>query len=168
MRLVIQRVTKASVTVEGKVVGRIGAGLAVLVGVGNNDSAAVVQAMAAKLVNLRIFADAAGKTNLSARDVGAEVLVVSQFTLYADTRKGRRPSFIEAAPPLVAAPLVEQFAEAISGHGLRVATGQFQTEMLVEIHNDGPFTIVMSDELEVLSLSWLGVTQLRVDLYLMT
>ncbi len=144
--MVIQRVTQASVTVEGKVVGRIGRGLVVLVGVGNRDDAAKAQALATKLVNLRIFADAEGKTNLSALDVGAEALIISQFTLYADTRKGRRPSFIDAAPPLVAAPLVEQFVAAVSAHGLRVATGQFQAEMLVEIHNDGPFTIVISDD----------------------
>ncbi len=144
--MVIQRVTQASVTVEGKVVGRIGKGLVVLVGVGNRDDAAKAEALAAKLVNLRIFADAEGKTNLSALDVGAEALIISQFTLYADTRKGRRPSFIDAAPPLVAAPLVEQFVAAVSAHGLRVATGQFQAEMLVEIHNDGPFTIVISDD----------------------
>ncbi len=146
MRLVIQRVNQAAVMVEGKVIGRIGKGLVVLVGVGNGDDGAKAEALAAKLVNLRIFADAEGKTNLSALDVGAEALIISQFTLYADTRKGRRPSFIEAAPPLVAAPLVEQFVEAVRAHGLRVATGQFQAEMLVEIHNDGPFTIVMNDE----------------------
>ncbi len=146
MRLVIQRVTQASVTVEGKVIGRIGKGLVVLVGVGNGDDEAKAEALTAKLVNLRIFADAEGKTNLAALEVGAEMLIISQFTLYADTRKGRRPSFIEAAPPLVAAPLVEQFVAAVKAYGLRVATGQFQTEMLVEIHNDGPFTIVMNDE----------------------
>ncbi len=146
MRLVIQRVTQASVTVEGKVIGRIGKGLVVLVGVGNGDDAAKVEALAAKLVNLRIFADDAGKTNLAVLEIGAEMLIISQFTLYADTRKGRRPSFIEAAPPLVAAPLVEHFVEAVKAYGLRVATGQFQAEMLVEIHNDGPFTIVMNDE----------------------
>jgi D-aminoacyl-tRNA deacylase len=143
MRLVIQRVTKASVTVEDKIIGRIGNGLVVLLGIGNSDSTEVGNTMAAKLVNLRIFADEAGKTNLSALDVGAEMLIISQFTLYADTRKGRRPSFIDAASPLVAAPLVEQFVEAVSSHGLRVATGQFQADMLVEIHNDGPFTIVL-------------------------
>lgn len=146
MRLVIQRVTQASVTVDGKVIGRIGKGLVVLVGVGGGDDATKIAPLAAKLVNLRIFADAAGKTNESARDVGAEMLIISQFTLYADTRKGRRPSFIDAAPPLVAAPLVEQFVEAVRAHGLRVASGQFQADMLVEIHNDGPFTIVMNDE----------------------
>jgi D-aminoacyl-tRNA deacylase len=146
VRLVIQRVKQAAVTVEGKVVGRIGHGLVVLVGVGNRDDATKAEALATKLVNLRIFADSAGKTNLSALDVGAEALIISQFTLYADTRKGRRPSFIDAAPPLVAAPLVEQFAETVRGFGLRVATGQFQAEMLVEIHNDGPFTIVISEE----------------------
>jgi D-tyrosyl-tRNA(Tyr) deacylase len=146
MRLVIQRVTQAAVTVEGKVIGRIGKGVVVLVGVGKGDDAAKADTLAARLVNLRIFADAAGKTNLAALDVGAEMLIISQFTLYADTRKGRRPSFIDAAPPLVAAPLVEQFVAAVRAHGLRVATGQFQAEMLVEIHNDGPFTIVVNEE----------------------
>lgn len=143
MRLVVQRVTHGSVTVGGVVVGEIGRGLVVLVGVTHDDTQATVEAMVSKLVNLRIFNDAEGKMNLSALDVGAGVLVISQFTLYADARKGRRPSFIEAARPEIAAPLCAAFATTVAASGLRTATGQFQTEMLVTIHNDGPVTIVL-------------------------
>ncbi len=141
MRALLQRVSKAAVSVEGQELARIGPGLVVLLGVGRGDGEAQVRQMADKVLNLRIFADAQGKTNLSALDVGAEMLVVSQFTLYADTRKGRRPSFIDAAPPEVAAPLVERFAELIRAAGLRVGTGQFGAHMLVDICNDGPVTI---------------------------
>jgi D-tyrosyl-tRNA(Tyr) deacylase len=129
------------VSVEGQEIARIGPGLVVLLGVGHGDGEAQVRQMADKVLNLRIFADAQGKFNLSALDVGADVLVVSQFTLYADTRKGRRPSFVDAAPPDVAAPLVDNFAELVRRAGLRVGTGQFGAHMLVEILNDGPVTI---------------------------
>jgi D-tyrosyl-tRNA(Tyr) deacylase len=137
----LQRVSRAAVSVEGQEIARIGPGLVVLLGVGHGDGEAQVRQMADKVLNLRIFADAEGKSNLSALDVGADVLVVSQFTLYADTRKGRRPSFVDAAPPEVAAPLVDSFAELVRRAGLRVGTGQFGAHMLVEIYNDGPVTI---------------------------
>lgn len=141
MRALLQRVSRAAVSVEGQEIARIGPGLVVLLGVGHGDGEAQVRQMADKVLNLRIFADAQGKFNLSALDVGADVLVVSQFTLYADTRKGRRPSFVDAAPPDVAAPLVDNFAELVRRAGLRVGTGQFGAHMLVEILNDGPVTI---------------------------
>lgn len=141
MRALLQRVSRAAVSVEGQEIARIGPGLVVLLGVGHGDGEAQVRQMADKVLNLRIFADAEGKSNLSALDVGADVLVVSQFTLYADTRKGRRPSFVDAAPPEVAAPLVDSFAELVRRAGLRVGTGQFGAHMLVEIYNDGPVTI---------------------------
>jgi len=141
LRALLQRVSRAAVSVEGQEIARIGPGLVVLLGVGHGDGEAQVRQMADKVLNLRIFADAEGKSNLSALDVGADVLVVSQFTLYADTRKGRRPSFVDAAPPEVAAPLVDSFAELVRRAGLRVGTGQFGAHMLVEIYNDGPVTI---------------------------
>lgn len=141
VRALLQRVSKAAVRIDDREIARIGPGLAILLGIGKDDGETQVRQMADKILNLRIFADAQGKSNLSAVDVGAEVLVVSQFTLYADTRKGRRPSFTDAAPPEVAAPLVERFAETIRRTGLRVDTGQFGAHMLVEIHNDGPVTI---------------------------
>jgi len=141
LRALLQRVSRAAVSVEGQEIARIGPGLVVLLGVGHGDGEAQVRQMADKVLNLRIFADAQGKFNLSALDVGADVLVVSQFTLYADTRKGRRPSFVDAAPPDVAAPLVDNFAELVRRAGLRVGTGQFGAHMLVEILNDGPVTI---------------------------
>ena len=141
MRAVLQRVTAGRVTVEGRLVGEIGAGLVVLVAVGVCDTEGEVEVLANKVANLRIFADADGKFNLSALDVGAEILVISQFTLYADSRKGRRPSFTEAARPEAAALLVESFVARMRSLGLQVATGEFQAEMLVEIHNSGPVTI---------------------------
>ncbi len=143
MRLVIQRVRSGSVAVAGVVVGQIGGGLVVLIGITHDDTPATADLLANKLVNLRIFNDAAGKMNRSALDVAAEVLVISQFTLYADARKGRRPSFVDAAPPAPPASLYQAFAAAVAASGLRVATGQFQTEMLVEIWNEGPVTIVL-------------------------
>ncbi len=143
MRLVIQRVRSGSAAVAGVVVGQIGGGLVVLIGITHGDTPATADLLANKLVNLRIFNDAAGKMNRSALNVAAEVLVISQFTLYADARKGRRPSFVDAAPPTLAASLYQAFAAAVAASGLRVATGQFQTEMLVEIWNDGPVTIVL-------------------------
>jgi D-tyrosyl-tRNA(Tyr) deacylase len=150
MRAVIQRVQKGQVTVEGKTIGAIGPGLVILLGAGQGDGQAAADRLAAKIANLRIFADAEGKTNLSILDVDGEVLVISQFTLYADCRKGRRPSFVHAAPPEVAAPLVDHFVERLRQTGVRrIESGEFGAMMLVEIHNDGPFTIVLdSDDLK--------------------
>ena len=144
----LQRVTSGRVTVEGRLVGEIGPGLVVFAAVGARDTDAEVDLLASKVANLRIFADADGKFNLSALDVGGEILVISQFTLYADSRKGRRPSFTEAARPEAAAPLVDSFIARMRTMGLLVATGEFQTDMLVEIHNSGPVTIWLdTDEL---------------------
>lgn len=141
MRVLLQRVSEASVSVDGEVVGQIGPGLAVLVGVKTGDAEAEARYLAEKTANLRIFADAEGKFNLSAREVSAGVLVVSQFTLYADAKKGRRPSFSEAAAPGVAEALVEAYARHLEAYGLRVARGRFGAHMLVRILNDGPVTI---------------------------
>jgi len=143
LKALLQRVTRASVSVGGEVVGRIGPGLVVLLGVAEGDGEPDVEYLVQKTVDLRIFADAAGKFNLSLRDVGGELLVVSQFTLLASTRKGRRPSFTAAAPPEQAELLVGRFVELARAAGLPVATGRFQQHMLVEIHNDGPVTIML-------------------------
>lgn len=141
MRLLIQRVTKAEVRVDGAVVGSIGAGLVVLVGVGHADTEAEADTLAGKTVDLRIFRDEDGRTNRSLIDVGGEVLAVSQFTLFADTRKGRRPSFLDAAPPELGSALYERFCAAVEARGVRVARGIFGAEMEVELVNDGPMTI---------------------------
>jgi len=141
MRALLQRVRRASVAVEGEVVGSIGQGLCILLGVGPSDTAEVAGALAAKSAELRIFNDDAGKMNLSLLDAGGQALVISQFTLYADTSRGRRPGFTGAAPPALAAPLVDAFAAALHDRGIRVETGIFGADMLVEIHNDGPVTI---------------------------
>ena len=141
MRLLIQRVSQASVTVEQQTISKIGKGLLILLGVGHGDGEEQAAFLAEKTANLRIFEDDQGKTNLSVLDVKGEVIVVSQFTLYADTRKGRRPSFIDAALPDVAAPLVERFIELLRSHGVPTQSGQFGAHMHVEIHNDGPVTI---------------------------
>jgi D-aminoacyl-tRNA deacylase len=135
--------------VAGQTVGEIGPGLVILLGVGHGDGRSEADRLADKIANLRIFADAEGKTNLSALDVGGEALVISQFTLYADCRKGRRPSFVQAAPPDIAEPLVDYFGDRLKQNGVgRVETGVFGALMLVEIHNDGPFTIILdTDEL---------------------
>ena len=146
MRALLQRVSHASVTVDGKVVGQIGQGLLVLLGVGQGDSEVQVKALADKIVYLRIFGDDEGKMNRSLLDIGGEVLVVSQFTLYADTRRGRRPSFTDAAPPSIAEPLVERFKDAIAAYGLTVADGIFGAYMQVELLNDGPVTIWLDSE----------------------
>ena len=147
MRAVVQRVRRGQVTVEGQAVGEIGPGFVILLGVSHSDGSVEADRLAAKIANLRIFADDEGKTNLSLLDVAGEALVISQFTLYADCRKGRRPSFVRAAPPDVAAPLVEVFAGELRRAGVdRVETGEFGAMMLVEIENDGPFTIVLDTD----------------------
>jgi len=143
VKALLQRVTEASVRVAGEVVGRIGRGLVVFVGVASEDTEKDAQYLAQKTVNLRIFADEEGKFNLSALDIKGELLLVSQFTLMADTRKGRRPSFVEAAPPAQAEELFNYFVEQASATGLKVETGRFQQYMQVEIHNDGPVTILL-------------------------
>lgn len=143
MRAVVQRVAEASVTVAGETVGRIGPGLAVLVGVAPGDGTADAHALADKLVGLRIFPDGEGKMNRSVVDAGGEVLVVSQFTLLADLRKGRRPSFVGAADPDHAEPLVEEVAARVAAAGVRSAGGRFGASMEVHLVNDGPVTLVM-------------------------
>jgi D-aminoacyl-tRNA deacylase len=148
MRAVVQRVSKGRVTVEGRAVAEIGRGLVILVGVGPGDTPAQARALAEKIAHLRIFEDEQGKMNRSVLEAGGEAIVVSQFTLYADTRKGRRPSFTGAALPGLAAPLVEQFAGALRNLGLPAQTGEFGAHMLVEIANDGPVTILIEAEAE--------------------
>jgi D-tyrosyl-tRNA(Tyr) deacylase len=143
VKVLLQRVTSASVTIEGEVVGKIGRGLVVFIGVAEGDEPNDADYLVQKLVNLRIFADKEEKFNLSALDIKAELLLVSQFTLLADTRKGRRPSFTEAAPPQLAEELFEYFVKEAKGSGLKVQTGRFQQYMQVEIHNDGPVTIML-------------------------
>ena len=146
MRAVVQRVTRASVTVGDEVVGAIGPGLCVLVGVTHGDTPAVARMLAGKLWNLRVFDDESGVMNRSAADLGREVLVVSQFTLYGDTSRGRRPSWIAAARPEEAEPLVDEVVGALRELGARVATGRFRAEMLVEMVNDGPVTVLVELE----------------------
>jgi len=141
MKALIQRVSKASVIVDQQIISSIGKGLLILLGVGHGDGEEQAAFLAEKTANLRIFEDEQGKTNLSILDVKGEAIVVSQFTLYANTTKGRRPSFIEAALPDVAEPLVNQFTEFLRGHGVPTQTGKFGAHMEVEIHNDGPVTI---------------------------
>lgn len=143
MRAVAQRVTQAKVTVEGEVTGEIGAGLCVLVGVGKSDDDKAARALADKVVNLRIFEDDAGKMNKSLLDVGGGLLAVSQFTLYGDTSKGRRPSFVEAMDPARAEQLFEAFCAACRALGASVATGRFRTHMSVSLVNDGPVTLIL-------------------------
>ncbi len=143
MRALVQRVSRAKVTVDGEVVGEIGAGLCVLVGVTHDDSDAVARKLADRIFHLRVLADDDGVMNRSLADTGDEVLVVSQFTLYGDTSKGRRPSWLAAAPPEVAEPLVDVVVEALRQLGARVATGRFRTTMAVELVNDGPVTVML-------------------------
>ncbi len=141
MRALIQRVSRGSVTIDGTVKAQIGPGLVILLGIGPGDDQARADSLAQKIAQLRIFEDDQGKMNLSVQDTGGSALVVSQFTLYADTHKGNRPSYINAAPPVIASPLVDYFAEALSAKGIPTQTGEFGTHMQVEIMNDGPVTI---------------------------
>jgi len=146
LRALVQRVSKASVSIQGQTVAAIKQGLVVLIGVGRGDSEPDAHYLAEKIPNLRIFSDEADKFNLSASDIGGEILVVSQFTLFADTRKGRRPSFTDAAPPEEAESLVDKFVGMLRDSGLKVETGRFRQNMLVEIHNIGPVTILIDSE----------------------
>jgi D-aminoacyl-tRNA deacylase len=143
MRVVLQRVSQASVTIGGTVAGAIGRGFCLLVGFTHGDTGERVDWMADKVAGLRLFADADGKMNLGLADVQGALLVISQFTLYGDSAKGRRPSFIDAARPDAAVPLYERFVAALRTRGLEVATGEFGADMLVEIHNDGPVTLIL-------------------------
>jgi D-tyrosyl-tRNA(Tyr) deacylase len=146
LRAVIQRVTRASVRVNARIAGEIGPGLLVLLGVGRTDNPESAVYLAEKIANLRIFSDAAGKMNLSLLDMGGSALVVSQFTLYGDTRGGRRPSFIQAALPEQASRLYEEFVLSMRALGIKVETGVFQAHMQVELVNDGPVTILLDSE----------------------
>jgi D-tyrosyl-tRNA(Tyr) deacylase len=143
MRVVLQRVSRASVTIDGRTAGAVGRGFCLLVGLTHGDTEATVDWMAEKVAGLRLFSDAEGKMNLGLAEVGGGVLVISQFTLYGDAAKGRRPSFVDAARPEQAIPLYERFVAALRGRGLEVATGEFGANMMVEIHNDGPVTLVL-------------------------
>jgi D-aminoacyl-tRNA deacylase len=143
VRTVVQRVSRGAVSVNGQPVGAVGLGLVILVGVKKGDAEAQADWLAEKIANLRIFADEAGKMNRSVLEAGGGALVISQFTLYADTQKGRRPSFIDAALPQEAEPLVTYFTRRLAFYGLPVQTGVFGAHMLVEIDNDGPVTIVL-------------------------
>jgi D-tyrosyl-tRNA(Tyr) deacylase len=143
MRIVLQRVSKASVTIGGRVAGEIGPGFCLLVGFTHGDTPAQVDWMAEKVGGLRLFSDADGKMNLGLDEVGGAVLVISQFTLYGDSAKGRRPSFIDAARPETAIPLYDRFLAALRARGLPVAAGEFGADMQVEIHNDGPVTLIL-------------------------
>jgi D-tyrosyl-tRNA(Tyr) deacylase len=146
VRVLLQRVTRAAVSVEGETLGSIGSGILAFVGVGPEDTAQVATALADKSADLRIFRDHEGRTNRSLGDVAGAMLVVSQFTLYGDTRKGRRPSFIHAAAPELAAELVEVFAAAVEARGIDVGRGRFGAEMAVELVNDGPMTIWLDSD----------------------
>ena len=141
MRVVLQRVNHSRVTVDGVTLAEIGLGMVILLGIGPDDSDEQIELLVKKIANLRIFEDDQGKINRSILDVGGGAIVVSQFTLYADTRKGRRPSFTDAAPPEIANPLVDRFAQRLTKEGVPTQTGVFGAHMLVEIHNDGPVTI---------------------------
>jgi D-tyrosyl-tRNA(Tyr) deacylase len=146
MKALVQRVSQASVRVNDRIVGKIGPGLVVFLGVAQGDSKEDATYLANKVANLRIFADVSSKFSLSALDTRGDMLIVSQFTLLADTRKGRRPDFTDAAPPDLAKELYEFFVEQVRATGLKVETGLFQEHMLVEIHNDGPVTILLESK----------------------
>jgi D-tyrosyl-tRNA(Tyr) deacylase len=143
MRVVLQRVSKASVAIDGRVAGAVGRGFCLLVGFTHGDTGAQVDWMAEKVAGLRLFADAEGKMNLGLAEVGGALLVISQFTLYGDASKGRRPSFIDAARPESAIPLYQAFLAALRARGVEVAAGEFGADMQVEIHNDGPVTLIL-------------------------
>ena len=143
MRALVQRVTRGAVSVDGEIIGEIGKGLVILVGVGQDDEEKDARYLAEKCVHLRIFADEAGKFNRSLLEVGGEILAISQFTLYGDASKGRRPSFVQAAPPEISRGLYEAFVAALRSFNVRVAEGRFGAMMLVEIHNDGPVTLMV-------------------------
>jgi len=143
MRALLQRVSYASVTVNGRIIGRIDRGFVILLGVTHSDTTKEADWLAHKIAGLRLFEDDAGKMNLGLVDVGGALLVVSQFTLYGDARKGKRPSFTQAARPEQAEPLIDTFCEQLRGHGYTVATGIFGAMMQVEIHNDGPVTLML-------------------------
>ncbi len=143
MRVVLQRVLRASVTIDGRTAGAVEQGFCLLVGFTHGDTEATVDWMAEKVAGLRLFSDAEGRMNLGLDEVGGAVLVVSQFTLYGDAAKGRRPSFVDAARPEQAIPLYQRFVAALRGRGLEVATGEFGAHMMVEIHNDGPVTLIL-------------------------
>jgi len=146
VKALLQRVTEGRVSIADGEVGRIGKGLVVFVGVAGGDGERDVEYLVQKVVNLRIFGDEAGRFNLSAMDIGGELLLVSQFTLLADTRKGRRPGFTDAAPPALAEELFQRFVQQARATGLKVETGRFQQYMQVEIHNDGPVTILLDSK----------------------
>ena len=146
MRAVVQRANRASVSVGGAVIAAIGPGLVVLLGIRASDTAADVAWLSEKIINLRIFEDPDGKMNISLADMGGEMLIVSQFTLYGDCRKGRRPGFSTAAPPEIAEPLYNRFIELVRESGIGVATGTFQAAMQVELVNDGPVTLLLDSE----------------------
>ncbi len=148
MRIVLQRVSRASVTIGGRQAGSIGRGFCLLAGFHVSDGPDQVDWMAAKVAGLRLFPDPEGRMNLGLEDVGGAQLVVSQFTLYGDTEKGRRPSFIAAARPETAVPLYERFLAALRARGLAVESGEFGADMLVEIHNDGPVTLILERSAE--------------------
>ena len=148
MRAVVQRVSEARVSVEGQVVGEINKGLVVLLGVGQDDDEKDIRYLADKIINLRIFEDEDGKMNISLLDVGGDLLIVSQFTLYGDCRKGKRPSYDKAARPDAAESVYNRFVEYCRGFGTKVETGVFQAMMMVEIHNDGPVTLLLDSKKE--------------------
>jgi D-tyrosyl-tRNA(Tyr) deacylase len=146
MRAVVQRVSRAHVVIDGETAGAIGAGLVVLLGVTHNDTLENANWLAEKIVGLRIFNDADGKMNRDLAEVNGAMLIVSQFTLYGDCRKGKRPSFIDAAPPPVAIPLYEAFINGVKALGIAVATGRFGADMKVELINDGPVTLIVDSK----------------------
>ena len=146
MRFVIQRVNHANVKIDGEVVGNIGHGLLILFGAGHDDTEEMLPKYVDKICKMRIFEDDQGKMNISVEDVGGQILSVSQFTLFADTKKGNRPSFVEAARPEIAIPLYESFNEGIRSRGITVATGQFGADMSISLVNDGPVTIIIDSK----------------------